>query len=100
MGNPLKTSLLKFIRYFYDENLRYADDAIEKWVKTCVILFGDILLNGFIFWLVLLSLISIFPITWINLGPGIWHLLNILQLGLILWFIEGIYKFIRGGYKK
>ena len=88
MKNPIKPQLLKFIRYFYNDSLQYADQAIEKWFKA------------FVFWLVLLSLIYIFPISGINLGPGAWHLINILQLGLILWFIEGLYKYIMGGWKK
>lgn len=99
MKNPLKTLILKFIRYFYDPQLKYADDAIEKWVKSLTILFGDILVNGLALWLVLISISSIFQIQGINLGPGAWHLLNIIQLGLILWFIEKIYVFIRRGYK-
>ncbi len=96
----LKNLILRFNRYFYDENLKYVDDLIEKQVKSIVPLIFDILLNGFVFWLVLLSLSSILPINWISLGPGAWHLLNIIQLGLILWFFEELYKFIRGGYKK
>ncbi|MAF50781.1 MAG: hypothetical protein CMH64_01690 [Nanoarchaeota archaeon] len=100
MKNPIKPQILKFVRYFYDSNLNYADQAIEKWFKAYIVLFVEIATNGLVFWLVLLSLTSIFNIDGINLGPGAWHLLNILQLGLILWFIEGLYKYGRGGYKK
>jgi len=100
MKNPIKPQLLKFIRYFYNDSLQYADQAIEKWFKAFVLFVIEIIGNGFVFWLVLLSLIYIFPISGINLGPGAWHLINILQLGLILWFIEGLYKYIMGGWKK
>ena len=100
MKNPIKPQLLKFVRYFYDKDVQYVDHIIQKWFKAYVSLIVEITTNGFVFWLVLLSLTSIFPITWISLGPGAWHLLNILQLGLILWFFEGLYKYMRGGWKK
>lgn len=100
MKNPIKPLILKFVRYFYDSHLDYADQALEKWFKSYVLFIVEILTNGMVLWLVLLSIISIFSVNGIHLGPGAWHLLNILQLGLILWFIEGLYKFIMGGWKK
>lgn len=96
----IKYHLLNFQRYFYNPNAKYADDLIKKWIKSSVRFFMDLLLNGFVFWLTSIGLTSIFTITWIQLGPGFLHILNIFELGLILWFFEGIYKYIRGGYKK
>ena len=94
MKNAIKPQILKFVRYFYDSNLMYADQAIEKWFKGFVLLVVEIITNGVIFWLVLLSMSVIFQIDGIRLGPGFFHLLNILQLGLILWFFEGLYGLI------
>ncbi len=99
MKNPIKPLILKFVRYFYDSKLAYADQAIEKWFKGYILFIVEIITNGFLLWLVLLSITTIFPTYWIHLGPGAWHLINILQLGLILWFIEKIYIFARRGYK-
>ncbi len=95
----LKNSLLRFVRYFYDERTMYIDDLIEKQFKSFVRFGLDIILNGFMFWLVLMALISIFSIN-VHLGPGLWHFLNIFQLGLVICFFEKIYKFIRREYKK
>ena len=98
-AKTLKNSLLRFVRYFYDEKAMYIDDFIEQWIKSFVRFILDILLNGFMFWLALVALISIFSIK-VSLGPGYWHFLQIFQLGLIICFAEKTYKFIRGGYKK
>ena len=86
--------LLKFIRRFYKPNLDYTDSLIKEWVNISVRFFIAILVNGITFWLVLLSLMSIFPLT-VNLGPGVWNILNIFQLGLILWFFKELYNFVR-----
>ena len=99
MKNPIKPLILKYVRNFYNPTLKYADEAIDGCVKSLIVLFGDILINGVSAWLVLLSITSIFPLDWIHLGPGAWHLLNIIQLGFVLWFIEKNYVFIRRGYK-
>ncbi len=96
----LKNSILDFQRYFYDPNAQYVDRLFKKWLKGLVQLGIEIFLNGFIFWVVLLSIVSIFSINFINLGPKAWHLLNILELGVIIWFFEEMFKFIMGGYKK
>ena len=100
--NPTKTlknSLLSFVRYFYDDKIGYIDNLIEQWIKSSVRFILDILLNGFMFWLVLIALISIFSVK-VDLGPGYWHLLQIFQLGIIIVFFEKAYKFLRGEYKK
>ncbi len=96
----LKNSILDFQRYFYDPDAQYTNRLLEKWLKGLVQLGIEIFINGFIFWLVLLSIISIFSIKFVILGPGAWHLLNILELGVIIWFFEEMFKFIMGGYKK
>ena len=98
-----KYLLLNFQRYFYDSNAKYADQLIEKWVKSFVNLFFTILITGFVFWIALIGLISIFdffPFNKISLGPGVWNLLNIIQLGLVVWVSEGIFRFIKYGGKK
>ena len=92
----MKKLILKFVRRFYDENFNYVDELIKEWITSIVKFITFLFFEGFMFWLVLLALTSVFPLDWINLGPGAWHLLNILQLGLILWFFEKTYKFIRG----
>lgn len=96
----LKNSFLNFVRYFYNENFTYIDRLIENWVKKIIPFILTIFFTGFIWWLVLLSIVSLTPLSWPTLGPGAWHILNIFQLGLIVWIIEDRYKFIRGGYKK
>ena len=96
----LKNYFINFQRYFYDPNATYVDKLIEKWIKFVVPAFLDILITGFITWLFFISFISIFPINWIKLGPGVWNLLNIIQLGLIIWVFESTYRFLRSGGKK
>jgi len=94
----MKKLLLRFITRFYDSKVNYIEDVdklIKKWTKSLVQFIIAIILEGIMFWLVLLSLISIFPIDWIHLGPGAWNLLNIIQLGLISWFFEKTYSVIR-----
>ena len=96
----LKNYLLRFIRYFYDPNATYVEKLLEKWFKFSVDLLIKIFINGFVFWLFLVSLTSVFTINKINLGPGWWHILTIVKLGIIQYFIENTYKYYRGGYKK
>lgn len=101
--NPIKSQkniLLRFIRYFYDENFQYVDKLIEKWIKSFIPFVITIALTGFVGWLFFISLTSLTPLSWPRLGPGVWNVLNIFQIGLILWCSEKTYRFIRGGYKK
>ncbi len=102
-ANTLKNSFLNFVRYFYDENLTYANTLPKKWVKDLIPFIFDIILTGLMFFLFLSGLVFVFPKTssYIFIGTEYWHIpIVILYLGLILWFSEDIYKFIRGGYKK
>ena len=93
----MKKLLLRFVKRFYNPNLQYTDDIdrlIESWKKYFVQTFLTIIFNGFFIWLVLMSFISLFH-TRSPLGPGFWHLLNILELGLLAWFIKEILNFRR-----
>lgn len=101
--NPIKSSknsLLNFIRYFYDENFQYIDKLFENQGKKLVRFVLTIALTGFVGWLFIVSLISLFPINWIKLGSESRIFLNIFQIGLIVWCSEKTYKYLRGGYKK
>jgi len=91
----MKKLLLKFVRRFYDPNLAYVDRLIDEWVNKFVRFFIYVIFNGFMVWLVFVALKSLIPLNWPILGPGVWHLLNILQLGLISWFLKGLIQFIR-----
>ena len=99
--NPIKTlknSLLVFVRYFYEEETMYIGNLIDQWIKSFVRFVLDTFYNGFMFWLFLMGLIIIFSVK-VNLGPGYWHLLHIFLLGIIIYFLEKVYKTIRGNKK-
>ena len=101
--NTLKNSILSFVREFYDPNAAYADKIIEKWNKSFVQLVVWIIFNGLALYLVLSGISFIFPRTssYIFIGNSYWQIpLLIIYSGIILWFAEGMYKFVRGGYKK
>ena len=101
--NTLKNSFLNFVRYFYDENLTYANTLPKKWIKALIPFIFDIILTGLVFYFTLSGLVFVFPklSNYIFVGTEFWHILKIiLYLGVIRWFFEDIYKFIKGGYKK
>ncbi len=94
----LKNSFLNFVRYFYDETLTYPEIAIRKWIKAFVPFFITILLTGLVFYLTLSGLVFVFPkvSSFIFLGTTYWHIpVIVLYLGLIRWFGEDLYNFIR-----
>ena len=95
----MKKLLLKFVRRFFNPDLAYTDALTKQWVDGLVRLIVDIIFYGFVGWLFILSILSIFPINWINIGPGAWHLLNIFQIGFILWFLKGTLNYLRRGKK-
>ncbi len=90
----MKKHLLKFVRKYYQTDLRYADDLLRKWEKVIVRAIIDVFLNGIVVWLVFLSILTMFPLKYPILGPGAWHILNIFQLGLLSWFFRELWKFI------
>ncbi len=97
--NPIKTInnwVLTFLRYFYDENFQYTNNLFKSWFNKLIPFILTIAFTGFVGWLFALSLISLFQVTWIKLDSGI---LNIFQIGLIIWCSEKTYEFIRR-YKK
>ena len=97
-ATTLKNQFLNFVRYFYDPKLTYADTLFEKWLKQLIPLIFDIILTGFVFYLFLSGLVLVFPklSSYIFLGTSYWHIpIIILYLGLIRWFGEDLYNFIR-----
>ncbi len=91
----MKKLLLKFVRRFYDSNLTYADKLIEEWEKKSVRFIIDIIINGFVFYLVLVGLSTVFVrlSDKIYLGKEYWEVpLIILLLGIIIWFFESVLK--------
>ena len=100
--NPIKStknSFLNFIRYFYDPNFQYVDSLFKELNKKIVRFVLNIALTGLVGWLVILSILQLTPATWPILGPGVRHILNIFQIGLIVWCFEKIFRFIRRGTK-
>jgi len=91
----MKKLLLKFLRRFYNPHLQYADIQIKEWQNAFVKFIVDLVFNGFMWWITALAIISIFGVTWFNLGPGLWHILNIIQFGLISWFFKGTINYLR-----
>ncbi len=101
--NTLKNSFIDFVRYFYDPNIQYVSHLRTKWIKELVPFVLDIILSGFVFYLVLFGIVFVFPkiSAFIFLGTTYWHIpMIIFFLGIILWFFENRYQYIRGGYKK
>ena len=99
----LRNSFLNFIRYFYDENLTYPETILRKWIKFFIPFFITIFLTGLVFYLFLYGSIWIFPrlSSYIFLGERFWQVpIIILFLGLIRWFGEDLYKFIKHGGKR
>lgn len=95
----MKKLLFKFVKRYYQPNLGYVDELLKQWELQLVHFVVELILYGFIVWLVILSITSIIPISWIKLGPHTWHLLNIIQLGLLSWFLKKIHKTL-GGKRK
>jgi len=94
----LKNSFLNFVRYFYDPKVTYTDTIIQKWIKVLIPFILDITATGFVFYLALSGLVFVFPKVsqYIFLGTVYWHIpIIILYLGLIRWFFEDLYNFIR-----
>jgi len=104
--NPTKTlrnSFLNFVRYFYDENLTYPEALIKKKFKAFIPFIITIFLTGVVFYLFLYGIVFIFPKSsaYIFLGTTFWHVpVIILFLGLIRWFSEDLYKFLRWGGRR
>ncbi|KKL21828.1 hypothetical protein LCGC14_2441540 [marine sediment metagenome] len=104
--NPTKTiknSFIDFIRYFYDPNLQYLSHLRRKWVKSLIPKFLDVIFTGVWTYGFLFGIVWIFPKSsnYIFLGTNYWQvLLIIFFLGLITWYFEDRYEYIRGGYKK
>lgn len=99
----LKNSFLGFVRYFYDPMLPYPENLFRKWTKVLVPFIITLFLTGLVFYLFLFGLIFIFPklSPYIFLGERFWQIpIIILFLGLIRWFGEDLYKFIKRGGKK
>ena len=103
VSKSLKNMILRFGREYYDSNLQYADPLIEKWVKSYVVFIIDTVCNGAVLYLVLVGLKIVFPFNlfFINTGTSLWHIPIIIGvLGLILWYFQKFYEYIRGGYRK
>ena len=94
--------LLYFIRYFYQPDLPFIDKLIEQWLKSLIQQIVWVVFNGFIGYLTLSGLVFIFPglDRLVFLGSKYWHIpIVIFYVGIIIWFFEALYKFIRKGYK-
>ena len=91
----MKKLVLKFIRRFYNQDLTYADKFIEERKVGTVTFTIDIILNGIIGLLVILSVVSLTPATWPKVGPGFWYVLNVFQIGLVLWFFRELINFLK-----
>lgn len=99
----LKSHFLNFVRYFYDPMLPYPETLFRKWFKQFIPFLLTLFLTGLVFYLFLYGLVFIFPklSSYIFLGKFFWQIpIIILFLGLIRWFGEDLYKFIRRGGKK
>lgn len=94
--------VLNFVRYFYDDKLMYTEHLAKKWIKSLIPLIIDIVLAGFVFYLFLSGIVFVFPKTspYIFVGTTYWHIpIIIIYLGLIIWFFENRYEYLRRGYK-
>jgi len=101
--NTIKNSFLNFVRYFFDDQVQYTEHLTRKWIKALIPFFLNIIIAGAVFYGVIKGLVFVFPklSTYIFTGTVLWHVpVIILSLGLIHWFFEDRYKYIRGGYKK
>jgi len=98
----VKKLLLKFVRKFYNPDLQYIDALIEDWQKKSVQFIVWIVFNGIVFYLFLFGLILIIPLlsNYIFLGSSYWIPIIVLFLGIMLWFVEELYKFFRKKYKE
>ncbi len=91
----MKKVLLKFVRRFYNPNLTYADKLLEEWEKKSVRFIIDIIINGLVFYLVLIGLSTVFIglSDKIYLGKTYWEIpLIIILLGVTIWFFESVLK--------
>ena len=99
--NP-KYWLLMFIRRFYNPDQAYINDVIRTWEDNLVRFIVDILVIGFMNFLVLISvfwILSIFGI-YFSVGTNILVILFIIiSLGLIIKFIKETYIWFRIDYK-
>jgi len=99
----LRNSFLNFVRYFYDPLLPYPENLFRKWFKQFIPFLLTLSLTGLVFYLFLFGIVWIFPrsSSYIYLGTTYWQVpIIILFLGLIRWYGEDLYKFIRWGGKK
>jgi len=98
-ANTLKNSFINFVRYFYDDRIGYTTDLTRKWIKFIIPFLITIFFTGFVFYLFFSGLVFIFPklSPYIFTGSEYWHIpIIIFYLGLIRWYGEDLYKFIRG----
>ncbi len=94
----VKKLLLKFIRRFYNPELKYIDKLIEEWLKNLVQFIVWIVFHGIMAYLALSGLIFVIPALshYFFLGSSYWHIpIVVFYLGIMFWFIEELYKFFR-----
>ena len=93
--------LLNYVRENYDKNLDYVSTLYHKWWKSILEAFSFIVLNGTLWWAALLGLMNIIPSAnrIFRIGPGYFHILSILSIGMVLFVFKEIYVWLRKGYK-
>lgn len=88
-----KRRLVNFIRKYYDKDFKYIDPLLKKWKKNSVTISIDILVNGFVLYLLIAAFLFVIPSSsnFLFLGSRIWHIpISIIYLGIISYFLSKI----------